>query len=214
MSTIARRANIERPTVYDVVADLSKKGILFISTKKGLKQVSAVSPKILIDRFKDSFQKAETILPDLINMAFSSPLKPRIKFYEGMQGFKDILKEFSYSDTDTHIFTDYKLMPDELQKYIWDEIVPERKRRNSRSHLIVPDSETNRIEKQKDIERYSEHRLIKFPLTQENPLELLLWEGRIGFLSYSKNEMFGLVLDSEAIYQTIKNIFLALWNSE
>lgn len=211
MSTISRRAKLERPTVYDIVHELQTKGMVFINTNKGIKYVAAISPRILIDRFKDSYGKAEAILPDLLNMAYKSPLKPRIKFYEGLNGLKEILKEFSYSKEETYLFTDYQLMPKELYDYILEEIIPERKKRKNFARLLVPDNEQNRKVKAEDQKRYTEHKLVTFPLQQINPLELLLFENKIGFLSYTKDEMFGLLIDSPAIYQTLKNIFLLIW---
>lgn len=214
MSMIARKAKIERPTVYDIVNELQTKGLVFINTRKAVKYVSAISPRILIDRFKDSFKRAEAILPDLINMAYKSPIKPRIKFHDGMQGLKDILKEFSLAQEETYLFTDYKLMPDELQKYILSEIIPERLLgKKNFARLIVPDNEENRKVKSQDKERYTEHKLINFPFRQINPLELILFENKVGFLSYTKDEMFGLTIDSVAIYQTLKNIFFLVWGT-
>lgn len=212
MSMIARKAKIERPTVYDVVNDLQIKGFVFVNARKAVKYVSAISPRILIDRFKNSYMKAESMLPDLINMAYKSPIKPRIKFHDGMQGLKDILKEFSLAEEETFLFTDYKLMPEELQKYILSEIIPERiKRKKNFARLLVPDNEENRKVKAQDKERYTEHKLINFPFQQVNPLEIILFENKVGFLSYTKDEMFGLTIDSVAIYQTLKNIFSLIW---
>ena len=213
MSMIARKTKLQRPTVYDIVGDLQKKGLAFINTKKGLKYISPVSPRVLVDRFKDGFLNAESILPDLLEMAYKSPLKPRIKFYEGIDGLKDILREFSYTSEESYLFTDYEMMPQELQDFIWDEIIPERiKRGTNFAHMLVPDNATNRAVKAQDPKRFAEHRLIKFPLAQSNPLELLIFDSKVGFLSYSKDEMFGLLIDSKVIYQTLKNIFMLIWN--
>jgi HTH-type transcriptional regulator, sugar sensing transcriptional regulator len=213
MSMISRNAKIERPTVYDIVHELQTKGIVFVNKKKGIKYVSAVSPRILIDRFKDSFGKAEAILPDLLNIAYKSPLKPRIKFYEGLNGLKEILKEFSFAEEETYLFTDYQLMPKELYDFILDEIIPERiKREKNFARILVPDNEQNRKVKSEDKERFTEHRIVTFPLQQTNPLEIILFEDKIGFLSYTKDEMFGLIIDSAVIHQTLKNIFFLVWN--
>ncbi|MBD3331102.1 hypothetical protein GF354_06300 [Candidatus Peregrinibacteria bacterium] len=213
MSMIARKTKLARPTVYDIVYDLQKKGVLFINQKKGLKYVSALAPRILIDRFKHAFTKAESILPDLLELAYKSPLKPRIKFYEGIEGLKEILKEFSYSREDTYLFTDYKTMPPELNQYIHDEIIPERIKQKSFAHLVVPNNEINLKIQSLDKKTFREHRLVNFPMQNMNPLEILLFENKIAFLSYNKDEMFGLLIDSPSIYKTLKNIFLLIWNT-
>jgi sugar-specific transcriptional regulator TrmB len=213
MSMIAKKAKIERPTVYDIARDLQQKGLIFITTKRGIKYVSAISPRVLIDKFKNSLNKAESILPELIDLAYKSPLKPRIKFYEGLDGIKQIFKEFSHTDEDTYVFTDYELMPPELRQFIWDEIIPERKRRKSYARLLIPDNQENRIEKIKDSDRFAEHKLIPFPKNNTISLEIILYESMTGFMCFTKNEMFGLLIDSATINQTLKSIFLYIWNT-
>jgi sugar-specific transcriptional regulator TrmB len=213
MSMIARKAKIERSTVYDVVNDLQQKGFAFITVRKRLKYVSPISPSVLIGRFKNSATRAESILPDLLDLAYKSPLKPRIKFFEGLDGIKLIFKEFSQTNEETYVFTDYEIMPRELRQFIWDEIIPERKRRNSYARLLIPDSPENRIEKAKDVNRFAEHKLISFPKNQTISLEIILYENMTGFMCFEKNEMFGLLIDSQTINHSLKSIFLYIWNS-
>ena len=212
MSMIARKSKLERPTVYDVVKDLQQKGLAFITEKKGMKYVSALSPMVLLDRFKNSFNKAESILPDLLEMAYKSPLKPRIKFYEGMDGIKEILKEYSHAEEDVYCFTDYELMPDSLRKFIWDEIIPERIKRKAFLRLLVPNNAKNLMEKAKDNVRYGEHKIMNFPKDHTISFEILLFEKKTGFLCFSKEEEFGLLIESADIFNTLKSIFLFIWN--
>lgn len=214
ISMIARKTKIERPTVYDIAEDLKKRGIILFQNKKGIKHISALSPQILFERFKDNFKRAESIFPDLINMAFHSPIKPKTRFYEGLEGIKEVLQEFSYSKEDTFIFTDYETMPTEMKRFLWEKIIPERKHKKSFAHLLVPANKSNELEMKKDDMRFAEHRLVRFPLGQLNPMELSLFgKSTVAFISYSKKEMFAFVIDSPGIYQALKNIFWFVWEN-
>lgn len=119
VSRIAHAAKIARPTVYTILADLKAQGIVTTTTRKGIVYASALPPRVLIDRFKRSAAEAEAALPQLLEMAYSSPLKPRIQFFETMEGLQEILRDFSYAKDDTMFFSDYASMPPALYRFLW-----------------------------------------------------------------------------------------------
>lgn len=213
VALLARKSRLERPTVYGIVEKMKGKGLLSLAKRRGIQYVSALPPRVLVDRFKRSAGMAEQALPQLLEMAWSSPLKPRIRFHEGMDGLKEILREFAHSQTDTMFFSDYASMPPELLAFIWKEIVPERRKLKSFGRGILPRNAVNAAQQAKDSSRLAEHRLVDFPMA-ENPLELLLYDdSKTAFLSLVKDEIFGVVLDSRAIYKTLTNVFQLVWNA-
>lgn len=211
VSRLASKTGLKRTTLYDVVADLKRKGIVSINRRRGIQYVSVLSPQILVERFKKSAHLAEDALPQLMAIAYASPLKPRIQFFESMEGLKEILQQFAHSKEPSCGFTDYSRMPPELFQFIRKEIVPERKKHHNRAQFIVPSNAMNRTVQEEDSHYFSEHRLMHF--ASENPIELLLFDQtKVAILSFRKEERFGLVIDSSAVYQTLKNIFLLLWS--
>lgn len=213
VASIASNANLERTTVYSMLDDMERKGLLSVIKRKGIQYISALPPRVLVDRFKQSATHAEQLLPELLQMAYASPLKPRIRFYDGLEGIKEILVEFSHSRTPCLGFTDYAQMPPELFKFLRKTIVPNRRSRKIEAFFVVPRNETNsKLQKEDDI-HFAEHRLVDFPM-HTNPLELNLFDiSKVGFLSYTKEELFGVVIDSPAIYSTLKNLFLLVWQN-
>lgn len=212
ISRIAQKTHLKRSTVYVVVDALKLKGCLGTSTKNGILYVSPVSPKIIVDKLKQSVKMAEEVLPDLLNIAYASPLKPRIRFFDGVDGIKQVLKEFSYSKVQSMGFTDYEQMPTDLVSFIRSEIIPERMKNKNCAQFIVPDNLVNRGVVALDKENFTEHRIAKFQI-QKNPIELLLFgQSELGFLSFVKDEMFGVIIDSKAIHDTLKNIFIFIWS--
>ncbi len=214
MSMIARKTQLERPTIYDIVSRLENKGFASTLKTKGIKQVTVTAPNLIIESIKNSLNQAEQILPDLMEMAYKSPIKPRIKFYEGMKGMKQVLSEFSFTNEDTYVFSDYSTYPTELLQFIYREIIPERIRRNSSTKMLVVNNPKHIDIKKNEKKYYQEHRLINFPegMGLEN-LEILLWENKIGFLSFGNNEMFGMIVESKSISQMLKNIHALIWQN-
>lgn len=209
---IAKRTQMKRTTVYDVVEKLRSHGVVSVMRRKGSQCVSALPPRVLVDRFKQSAEMAESILPQMMELAYSSPLRPRMRFYEGMSGLKDILREVSHAGDQTFGFTDYARMPKELLEFIRKEVVPERRRHHNFIRMIVPDNAVNAKMRADDERHYGEHRLIHFPEAADHVEILLFDKTKVAFLSFAKEELFGAVLDSSAIYRTLKNLFQVLWN--
>ena len=213
LSRIANQTHLKRTTVYSIVDTLKTKGIVSITKRKSIQYVSALAPQILIERFKRAATLAEQTLPELMEMAYSSPLKPRLRFFEGLNGIKEILREFSYSKIPSMGFTDYERMPKEMHQFIRKVVIPQRQKLNIRTRLLIPNTGKNHEVQKVDHKYFTEHRLVDFPL-QENPIEILLFENsKIAFLSFTKNELFGIILDSKAIYQTLRNIFFLVWET-
>ena len=110
-------------------------------------------------------------------------------------------------------FTDYEQMPQKLINFIQREVVPKRKQNLNRARLIIPDNKINREVAKLDFKNFTEHRITKFSVAR-NPIELLMFgSSEVAFLSFTKNEMFGIIIDSKAIYQTLKNIFDFVWEN-
>lgn len=206
----AEKAQLKRSTAYSLVEGLKKRGIISIIKRRGISYLSALSPRLLVEHFEDSAKMAKSILPQLVDLAYTSPVKPRIRFYEGADGIKKILLEAACSKQDYIGFIDYALMPKEIYRYIRAKVAPEREKTGIGLRLLMPRNETNsRI--LGEYKQKVEHRMVDFP-SRKNHIEILLFgTSKIGFMSYVRNEMFGVVIDSEAIYQTLFDLFGVIW---
>lgn len=210
LARAAEKAHLKRSTVYSLVEGLKKRGVLSTTRKKGILYVSALSPRLLVEHFEHATSMAKSVLPQLMNLAYASPVKPRIRFYEGVEGIEQILFEAASSKQDYIGFIDYALMPREIYEFIRKRVAPEREKTGTYLRLLMPVNETNKRVLGEYRQRV-EHRMVAFPL-RKNHIEILLFEGsKIGFMSFVKKEMFGVVIDSEAIYVTLYDLFMLIW---
>lgn len=211
LARAAENAHLKRSTVYSLVEGLEQRGVLSITKRRGISYVSALSPRLLVEHFERSAEMAKSVLPQLMNLAYTSPVKPRLRFYEGVEGIEQILFEAACSKQDYIGFIDYAPMPKEIYRYIRTKVAPERSKTGITLRLLMPKNETNA----KILQEYQEkveHRMVDFP-SRKNHIEILLYEGsKIGCMSYVKNEMFGVVIDSEGIHQTLFDLFTLIWN--
>lgn len=214
MSGLANKTHLKRTTVYDVVASLADRGILSVTKRKGIQYVSALAPRSLIERFKNAAKDAEGLLPHLLELSYSSPLKPKMRFYEGIEGLKEILRDMSFSNSGQTIgFSDYTKMPKELFQFIQKEVVPRRKEHKNFVRLICPRKETNLKIQKDDALHFREHRIVDLPDPETMDLEILLYSHtKVGFLCYEDEGDFGIVIDSPSVFKMLSSAFWIIWN--
>ncbi len=213
--SIAAKTRLKRSTVYSVVEELVTKQLLTIQARKGIKRISALAPQVLLERFRTAVNMAEGALPALLEMAYSSPLKPRVRFFEGMAGIKEVLLEVNTASKTERgmIITDYERMPKEIFDFI-RKLTPERLATKNFLHIIVPlNPRSLEVQAEEDAKHYAEHRIAHFP-KGNNFIELSLFGNtKVAFLSFGEGELFAVVVDSKAIYGTLKNLFELVWEN-
>lgn len=225
VSRLAQKLSIKRTTLYLTVEKLRTKGVLSVNKKRGVSYIAVIDPQAILRDFtsvnnktielcKNKLEEIERMNDAFEALKEASTLHPQIRFFDGRDGIKQVLREFAGSKISAVGFTDYRPMPDDLAKFIQAEIIPERKRNKNKARFIVPNNSINKQAKKEDGKRYAEHKIMNFK-ENESPIELLLYENnKIAFISFLKAELFALVIESESIHKSIKNIFDFMWEGE
>ncbi len=89
---IAKKAAIVRSTVYKILEELINDGLAEGVDAK-VKKYAALHPKALINMVENKKTAVEKILPDLLGIFVSPKFKPRMKFYEGVEGKKKVFED-------------------------------------------------------------------------------------------------------------------------
>lgn len=95
ISDLARKSAIKRTSIYQYLANLMQQGLVFKSTQGKKPYYFAEAPEKLIKILDRKKNKIEQILPLLKQMSSTSTYKPKVKFYEGIEGISNIYDEIS-----------------------------------------------------------------------------------------------------------------------
>jgi sugar-specific transcriptional regulator TrmB len=122
---IAKKSNLKRPTVYVILDNLLKKGLVTITKTRKATLYSPVNPKRLIKFFKEKESQLEDSLPELESLYNARPQKPKIQIFEGAEGitavYTEIVESFKkgevlcYGSID-HFISNYQNVMDLWQK--------------------------------------------------------------------------------------------------
>lgn len=87
---IAQKSGLKRPTVYVVLDELRLKGLVLRIPAAKKTIFSAKEPKEFFQEAEDKFEKAKSVLPQLLALT-AKETKPQILYFEGLNGIKELL---------------------------------------------------------------------------------------------------------------------------
>ena len=88
---IAEKSGLKRPTVYVVLEDLRKKGLVLKVPHAKKQLFTAKSPEEFFREVEERLNASKRILPELLALTSGSK-KPRTLYFEGLKGMDEISK--------------------------------------------------------------------------------------------------------------------------
>lgn len=207
---LAKKIGLKRPTVYDIVNQLMKEGLIYKSIKGNVKYFSPADPEILIKKLKEKEEKIHSIMPSLQTLYNSPKTKPFIRYFEGAEGIKEMYEDSlrSLKKGDEILAYVGEGVLENLPNYTNDYIA-RRVGRNIRIRGIY--KHFSGIEKymESNVEQLREVKILEgknFPVSNETNI----YKNKIAIASYG-TEMFGMIIESEEIARSQKAIFELAW---
>jgi HTH-type transcriptional regulator, sugar sensing transcriptional regulator len=211
VTAISRKANIKRTTTYEILFELQKEGLISQTISKSKKIFFGEDPvkiKKDLERKKKLFDE---ILPQLKSIHNIKGSKPKILFYEGTDGMKEL-----YEDTLKYSGELLALGSDDSVKMLGVEwVLSYIKRRVKKGihcrtlaisspvfdeHFMSKDQEQLRTTKYLNAKKY--------PFS----IEINIYGHQKVFLLSAKDSI-GVIIESFEIHNTLKAMFNMIWDS-
>ena len=209
---ISKKTGIKRSTVYLVLESLKKRGLVSVTRNRNRFLYIAEDPRIFDEKIREQGSYFQEILPELLSITNVLARKPQIRFFEGVEGIKEV-----YRDT-------LKLRDDEILAWATDNVdekfdsswltekyVPSRVSAKIHSRVLAPDTPRLRDLAGDNIAALRNLRLLP---PDEAPFSIesnLYGKRKIALISFS--EQFGIIIESPAIFETFKAIFENAWSN-
>ncbi len=215
---LSEKVGIPRPSVYDHLKILKKKGLVMERTEDGGKIFSIDDVKNIeellnkkirsLEKEKVEFQNA---LPSLLKK--TTFIEPKIKFYSEKEGVKQVINQIMLNrDIETILMWPMS----EMMKVLGDEYLKdlniERVRKNIFLRVIWPEDKILDTEKFPYLGTGEEHlRDLRIaPKGMSWDMGYWMYEDKVAFLS-SEKEGFGFVVQSKDFAKLIKAQFEEIW---
>lgn len=207
---IADKVGIPRTTANEVLEQLAKRGLI-LKIQHGRTLIFEAEPptklKLLL---KEQEHKLDEVMPELKLLFNSAGIRPRIRFYEGIEGMKEVFKDTL--SVKNKILRGILSMEDLYQtpgKKFMDEYVEKRIAVGIKLQVIR--SEIKEVEETWASSQTENRELRYAPKNMIFPMTLYLYDSKIGIIG-TKRENFGIIIESEDLYQTLNNFFEITWD--
>ena len=214
VSAIARKAGINRTTGYDILDSLATKGLVSISGKEPKQEYIAESPDKIenyianeIKQLHQSLKLAqETLVPELKSIHNITD-RPRVKFYEGEEGLKEVYEDTLTSHEPIRAYATVDDMHTGLPNY-FPKYYHRRAGAGIHIRAIIPDTEIGRERKSKDHEEMRESALVPADTYYFSP-EINIYDNKVMIASW--REKLGIIIESTEIAKKKKKIYELAW---
>lgn len=209
---IARKSGVKRTTVYDMIESLKTRGLVSATARKKKTVFVAEDPRKMEYTLDEKKKTLEALMPELLSIANRLDKKPRIRFYEGAEGIKEVYKDaLNYSDQEMLAWVSPTVAGNFDMQFLDEYYLPKRVAKKIWVRAIAPDEPFMQKYKGLDEKSLRKTKLVSASLF---PIEVeinLYGKNKIAIMSFS--EKIGLIIESQKIFTTLKSIFEMNWKS-
>lgn len=207
---IVQKTKLNRITNYEVLKRLERRGIIASFLKRGVKHFFAIDPRIVIRQAKERVTSTEQALPELLSVANQLRKKPRIYFFEGIDGIKAMYENSLHAKREILTFTSPKDIRHLLGDDFVDRYVTERVRRNIAVRGLASNDEFGEKEKiigskvLREVRLFSKDRYKIYN-------EVMLYDDTMAI--FSGHDEVGVIIENKDLVTTFKNIWQMAWDN-
>jgi len=218
LNELVSTSQMKRSTLADALKTLSEKNLVEIEqkTRPLYKPLSPDHLEVLVRQEQEKVNfLAETMgdyLALLKNKFNLHAYKPKVKFYEGAEGIKEIHRQILSEKQEILAYVLVDKKTDKPLEEFWGWYYKQRKKHSIKVRSISLDNEEGKSYQSRDKEELRITRLIpqaKFPLT----IEKNICANKVAFLSLKPAEMLGVIVESKAIADSERSMFELAWEA-
>lgn len=224
-SAIAESTKINRSTVYKILIDLSVKGIINEVTKGKKLFYQVENPKKILRYKKDQlnlvneqYEKLEKALPALEGLYAAQEGKPKITYYEGLDGIREVYRDHFDNEEKYEMlaFGDTATVKEFFAGKFGKEYVHAKEKNKIVTRGIVPDTDSDKSYN-KDVYKGVSKKY--HPQLKHISKDIFPWKGdvtvygtnKVSIIDHEQNKWLGLIIEDRTIHNMLKMIFELAW---
>ena len=221
VSVIARKAGVHRVSCYHTIENLLKKRLLSQYNRNGVRCFAPEAPEKLEELAMEKVNIAKSLMPRLKDLATSSGFRPKIRFYEGMDGvervFNESLAVLDDENDERHEILGYTNLKQviDLIPVFFKDYTRRRLQKGIKTRYLSPNTvQTVHAIDEFLPEKYDPN-LIEILLVNKDQFpfenEILIFGNAVSVVSLNPDELLGLIVESPTLSQTMKAVFDLAW---
>lgn len=223
-SSLAYLIKQPRSTVQHILERLEKQNLVSKSHEKNALIYSAINPQELMNllemrrrntdyQFKKTSQDLEKVMPQLLGMMQTNRHVPNVQFYRGREGIRKVLFDTLNSKTELKDFANVDAMFQHV-KDINDEYIGKREKTSVKKRSLLLDTPFARKIYESGTYSPKSHLGYKWIDSELYPftIEMNIYDGKISYLTYVENDLIGVIIENDYVYQMHNSIWNLIWD--
>ncbi len=215
VSLIAKKAGVQRVACYHTLEKLIHRGLITSYTHNKIKYFTVEHPQILVNQLENKFKHAKKLLPELLSITNALAYKPKIHYFEGLEGVKNIFEDTLTSQGELLGYTNLEAIPKVIPEAFIKEYVKRKMENNIRSRMLSPISDKSLAYTKDFYPKNFNSKLIEIlfinPEQFQFEYEINIYDDKVSLVSLNPNELIGLIIESPVYAKTQKAIFNLAW---
>jgi HTH-type transcriptional regulator, sugar sensing transcriptional regulator len=206
---LAKKSGVKRSTTYLAVETLKEKSLMSSFESNGVVVCYAENPKKIVEAMEHKKRDLEKILPELLAFTNLIDKKPKIRYFEGKDAYKEVFGDvLRYPNSE--MLATFKAGFFDYENYFVSYFIPKRKEKKIWVRELFQDSPEIRKIVANEKELFFQSKLIpseKFKVE----IEMVIYgNNKVGFVSY--DEEMAIIIESQKIHDTQKSFFEVIWD--
>lgn len=209
---LAEKAKVKRPMLYKLLPELLKKGLLTETVVGKRRFLVAEDPQAFLDQKQSDLEQIQSLVPQLRLLLQTATGKPKILFYEGVEGIKKLYFDNLREKQPILEFVSLKKISSKIEFHSSNYYIPQRIKRKIPIKILVSGAtKSQSINLTTDSYAFREVKNLdenKFPI----PLDCYIYGDNVSFALYRKDsEPIGVIIRSKEIATTMRSLFNFIW---
>ena len=217
---IATKLSIPRSSAYEILKHLRNRGVATQTIKRGVRYFEAEAPRNLgllfekkVQDVQKDFELFQTLIPLLESKRKSKTDQPKLQFFEGAEGVKNIFMDtLLYRDITTYSFWPVRAAVELLSPEFMHYHIQQRIQNRLFIQGIWPQSQVISIKKYPYMgpgaEYYREVRVA--PPEVDFSMSFWVYANKTAFMS-SRRESYGFVIESTELAEMLTSLHQVVW---
>lgn len=214
VSVVARFAKLPRVNCYHTLEKLAEKGLVSHITKGKVRYYAPESPQKIVNILEGKMSYARKLLPELLSITNTLALKPKIKYYEGIEGVKNIMEDTLTAQKEILGYSNLKGFGEVFGDYIKD-YAGRKMEKGIKSRFICPSSPEAFDYVPKNYPKNFPPELIEILFVNPREFwfenEIDIYDDKVAVISLKKDEMIGMIFESPVYAASQRAIFNLAW---
>ncbi len=206
-SQIALLAEVTRPTAYDLLESLKKKGLIIEEETGGIKYFNAKPPESILsfiegqlEHLQKSKIQAKKLLPEFEELQKDEWKKSEVHIYDTARALQ-VLKNMLVKHPDCKIILDTSEANLSIQNILERELEIKHS-----FDILTPASTSNKV-----YQNLSRHHIQFLSSIDKQPSDIFIFPEEVGFVSYTPFLQLTL-MKNRSVVETQQAIFRNMWN--